>query len=122
MEKASIPKVIVISGKDEKKRAAVVSFLANLGVEPVIPQQENGHKFNLVEKLGKNYEAPFAILLAIVLLSAITFHPIYCEWLCPFKVVSEFEAPTSLATTVALGIFPLAFLGLGAAIFNLRDV
>jgi ferredoxin-type protein NapH len=59
---------------------------------------------------------PFAVLLAIVLLSAITLHPIYCEWLCPFKVVSEFEAPVSLATTVALGIFPLTFLGLVVAL------
>jgi ferredoxin-type protein NapH len=59
---------------------------------------------------------PFAVLLAIVLLSAITFHPIYCEWLCPFKVVSEFEAPTSLRTQVALGIFPLAFAGLVVAL------
>jgi len=55
---------------------------------------------------------PFAILLAIVLLSAISFHPIYCEWLCPFKVVSEFEAPITLATQVALGIFLLTFFGL----------
>jgi polyferredoxin len=59
---------------------------------------------------------PFAVLLAIVLLSAITFHPIYCEWLCPFKVVSEFEAPTSLRTQIALGIFPLTFLGLVVAL------
>jgi ferredoxin-type protein NapH len=59
---------------------------------------------------------PFAILLAIVLLSAITFHPIYCEWLCPFKTVSEFEAPETLATTIALGIFPVMFLGLVVAL------
>ena len=55
---------------------------------------------------------PYAVLLAIVLLSAVTFHPIYCEWLCPFKAVSEFEAPASLRTWVALGIFPVTFLGL----------
>jgi ferredoxin-type protein NapH len=55
---------------------------------------------------------PFAVLLAIVLLSAITFHPIYCEWLCPFKVVSEFEAPITLATRIALVIFIVLFIGL----------
>ena len=65
MEKTSIPKVYVITGKEEKKKAAVVSFLANLGVEPVIPQEENGHKINLVEKLGKNAEVPFAIILLV---------------------------------------------------------
>jgi polyferredoxin len=55
---------------------------------------------------------PYAVLLAIVLLSAVTFHPIYCEWLCPFKVVSEFEAPTTLRTIVSLVIFVSLFAGL----------
>ena len=59
---------------------------------------------------------PFAVLLAIVLLSALTFHPIYCEWLCPFKVVSEFEAPTTLRTQVSLGIFISLFIGLVIAL------
>jgi polyferredoxin len=59
---------------------------------------------------------PFGVLLAIVLLSALTFHPIYCEWLCPFKVVSEFEAPTTLRTQVALGIFVSLFIGLVIAL------
>jgi predicted nucleotide-binding protein len=65
MEKTSIPKVFVITGKDEKKKAAVASFLANLGVEPVIPQEDNGYKTNLVEKLGKNSEVAFAIILLV---------------------------------------------------------
>ncbi len=76
-------------------------FFSRLRKKPVIKRVDRKWRF-----------LPFAILLAIVLLSAVTFHPIYCEWLCPFKVVSEFEAPTSLATKVALGIFPLTFLGL----------
>lgn len=65
MEKTSIPKVFAITGKDEKKKAAVASFLTNLGVEPVIPQEENGHKTNLVEKLGKTSEVAFAIILLV---------------------------------------------------------
>jgi predicted nucleotide-binding protein len=65
MEKTSIPKVFVITGKDEKKKAAVASFLASLGVEPVIPQEDNGYKTNLVEKLGKNSEVTFAIILLV---------------------------------------------------------
>lgn len=65
MEKTSLPKVFVIAGTDEKKKAAVASFLANLGVEPVIPQEDNGHKANLVEKLGKNSEVAFAVILLI---------------------------------------------------------
>jgi ferredoxin-type protein NapH len=55
---------------------------------------------------------PFGILLAIVLLSAITFSPIYCEWLCPFKVVTEFAAPTSLLIIVQTVIFVALFIGL----------
>ena len=55
---------------------------------------------------------PFAVLLAIVLLSAITFTPIYCEWLCPFKIVTEFQAPTSVLGIVQIGIFVLLFIGL----------
>jgi len=80
-------------------------FFSRLRRKPVIKHVDRKWRF-----------LPFAILLAIVLLSAITFHPIYCEWLCPFKMVSEFEAPTSLATTVALVIFPLTFFGLVVAL------
>jgi len=80
-------------------------FFSRLRKKPVVKHVDRKWRF-----------LPFAILLAIVLLSAITFHPIYCEWLCPFKVVSEFEAPTSLATTVALVIFPLTFFGLVVAL------
>lgn len=65
MEKTSIPKVFVITGKDEKKKTAVASFLANLGVEPVIPQEDNGHKTNLVERLGNNSDVAFAIILLV---------------------------------------------------------
>jgi len=65
MEKTSIPKVFVITGEDEKKKTAVASFLASLGVEPVIPQEDNGYKTNLVEKLGKNSEVAFAIILLV---------------------------------------------------------
>jgi polyferredoxin len=76
-------------------------FFSRLRKKPVIKQVDR--KWRLL---------PFAILLAIVLLAAVTFHPIYCEWLCPFKVVSEFEAPTTLRTQVGLGIFISLFAGL----------
>lgn len=55
---------------------------------------------------------PFGLLLAIVLLSALTLEPFYCRWLCPFKTITEFEAPTSTAGIVALIIFPILFAGL----------
>jgi len=55
---------------------------------------------------------PYAVLLAIVLLSAITFSPVYCEWLCPFKVVTEFQAPSSTLAIIQIAIFVLLFVGL----------
>ncbi len=71
----------------------------------------------VIKQVGPKWRLlPFAILLVIVLLSALTFHPIYCEWLCPFKTVSEFEAPTSLRTIAALVIFIALFIGLVIAL------
>jgi Pyruvate/2-oxoacid:ferredoxin oxidoreductase delta subunit len=55
---------------------------------------------------------PWAILVAIVLLSAATFEPIYCMWLCPFKAVTEFPEVRSVQTAVQFGIFIALFLGL----------
>jgi len=56
--------------------------------------------------------APWAILMAIVLLSAATFEPIYCKWLCPFKAVTEFPQVRSTQTAIQFGIFIALFLGL----------
>ncbi len=55
---------------------------------------------------------PFAILVAIVLLSAATLSPMYCAWLCPFKAVTEFEAVTSSIILVQTIIFVALFAGL----------
>lgn len=54
---------------------------------------------------------PYALLLVIVLLSAATLSPTYCEWLCPFKSVTEFEEVTSFKTLVQTIIFVSIFLG-----------
>lgn len=56
--------------------------------------------------------APWAILVAIVLLSAATFEPTYCMWLCPFKAVTEFPQVRSTQTALQFGIFIALFLGL----------
>lgn len=55
---------------------------------------------------------PFALLLAIVLISALTLSPTYCEWLCPFKAVTEYGAITSIITLVQTVIFITLFAGL----------
>ena len=55
---------------------------------------------------------PWAVLLFIVLTSAVTLSPIYCEWFCPFKTVTEFGEITSIMAVVQTVIFVSLFAGL----------
>jgi ferredoxin len=55
---------------------------------------------------------PWAVLAAIVLLSAATFEPTYCRWLCPFKTVTEYPEVRSVETAIQAGIFLSLFSGL----------
>ena len=56
--------------------------------------------------------APWAVLSAVVLLSAALFEPVYCSWLCPFKAVTEYPAVRSLETAIQAGIFLALFAAL----------
>ena len=55
---------------------------------------------------------PWAVLLAMVLLSLALFEPAYCMWLCPFKAVSEYVAARNTVGLVQNVIFILLFAGL----------
>ena len=55
---------------------------------------------------------PWAVLTLVVAGTAISLAPFYCEWLCPFKTVTEFPAVTSLRTGVQFGIFTALFAAL----------
>jgi polyferredoxin len=55
---------------------------------------------------------PWAVLLAMVLLSLALFEPAYCMWLCPFKAVSEYVAARNTIGLVQNVIFVLLFAGL----------
>jgi polyferredoxin len=55
---------------------------------------------------------PWAVLLAMVLLSLALFEPAYCVWLCPFKSVSEYIAARNTVGLVQNGIFIVLFAGL----------
>ena len=55
---------------------------------------------------------PWAVLVTIVLVSAATYAPTYCEWLCPFKAVTEFSEVNSARTLLQAIIFASLFLGL----------
>jgi ferredoxin-type protein NapH len=55
---------------------------------------------------------PYAVLLLIVLASAITLAPFYCQWLCPFKTVTEYQEITSIKTAIQAIIFVSLFITL----------
>jgi ferredoxin-type protein NapH len=55
---------------------------------------------------------PWAVLLAIVLLSLAFFEPAYCVWLCPFKAVTEYIAARNLLGLIQNVIFILLFAAL----------
>jgi polyferredoxin len=55
---------------------------------------------------------PWAVLLAMVLLSLALFEPAYCMWLCPFKAVTEYVAARNLLGLIQNVIFILLFAGL----------
>jgi polyferredoxin len=55
---------------------------------------------------------PWAVLLAMALLSLALFEPAYCMWLCPFKAVSEYVAARNTVGLVQNGIFVVLFAAL----------
>ena len=55
---------------------------------------------------------PFAILLLVVLVSALTLAPFYCQWLCPFKTTTEYPEITSLKTALQAMVFMSLFVAL----------
>lgn len=54
---------------------------------------------------------PVAILLTVVLTSAAILSPTYCEWVCPFRAVSEFDKVVSLKYALQAVIFVGLFIG-----------
>lgn len=59
---------------------------------------------------------PWAVLLAMVLLTLALFEPAYCMWLCPFKAVSEYVAARNTVGLIQNGIFISLFVGLVIAL------
>jgi len=55
---------------------------------------------------------PWAVLLAMALLSLALFDSVYCTWLCPFKTVTEFAQVRSVQTAIQAVIFVALFIGL----------
>lgn len=55
---------------------------------------------------------PWAILITVVLLSAMLLEPVYCMWLCPFKAVTEYPTVRSVETAIQMAVFIALFAGL----------
>jgi polyferredoxin len=55
---------------------------------------------------------PFAVLMFAVLLAFATMQPVYCTWLCPLKVVTEYGAVTNTVRLVQAVIFVTLGVGL----------
>lgn len=63
-----------------------------------------------IRKLDPRWRyGPWAVLLAMVLLSLALFEPAYCNWLCPFKAVSEYVAARNTVGVIQNGIFIVLF-------------
>ncbi len=76
-----------------------------------VPKRAKFRKIDLRWRYG-----PWAVLLAMVLLSLALFEPAYCMWLCPFKAVSEYVAARNTVGLIQNGIFVALFGGLVIAL------
>jgi polyferredoxin len=52
----------------------------------------------------------FALMLFVMILSPIVMSPVYCDWLCPLKAISEYEVVDSIQTALKTVIFIVLFL------------
>lgn len=67
----------------------------------------------VIRKLSDSWKwMPFAVLIMVALTAALTLVPTYCDWICPFKAVTEFEKVTNVETAAKAGIFLSLFAGL----------
>jgi ferredoxin-type protein NapH len=64
-------------------------------------------------KAGPAFRRFNKAFLAFVALAGLgTLVPVYCEWLCPFKLVTEYSEPSDFRSYLALIVFVGLFLGL----------
>lgn len=71
----------------------------------------------VIRKISDSWKwMPFAVLMMVALTAALTLIPTYCDWLCPFKAVTEFEQVTNVESAVKAGVFISLFGGLVVAL------
>jgi ferredoxin-type protein NapH len=67
----------------------------------------------VIKKINEIWKwMPFAVLLMVALTAALTLVPTYCDWICPFKAVTEFEQVTSVESAAKAVVFVSLFAGL----------
>jgi ferredoxin-type protein NapH len=66
-----------------------------------------------IKKIGDNWKwMPFAVLFMVAITAALTLIPTYCDWICPFKAVTEFQKVTGVESAAKAGVFISLFGGL----------
>jgi polyferredoxin len=71
----------------------------------------------VIKKISDNWKwMPFAVLIMVSLTAALTLIPTYCDWICPFKAVTEFEKVTDVESAAKTGVFISLFGGLVVAL------
>ena len=71
----------------------------------------------LIRKISDSWKwMPFAVLILVALTAALTLIPTYCNWICPFKTVTEFEKVTNIESAEKAGVFISLFGGLVVAL------
>jgi ferredoxin-type protein NapH len=125
---AALTKTIIFPGKILGKYSIAGMFVIWIGVSLALGRGlcswfcffgglEDGFSRILKKPIIKNISKkwtylPYAVLLGIVLISALTLSPTYCKWLCPFKTVTEYVEITSVQVLIQTIIFVSLFIGL----------
>jgi ferredoxin-type protein NapH len=125
---AALTKTIIFPGKILGKYSIAGMFVIWMGVSLALGRGlcswfcffgglEDGFSRILKKPIIKNINKkwtylPYAVLLGIVLMSALTLSPTYCKWLCPFKTVTEYVEITSVQVLIQTIIFVSLFIGL----------
>lgn len=69
-------------------------------------------RINLLSKNKEIRDFQFAFFIFIVLVSIGEMSAVYCEWFCPFKLVTEYSPMNSIPGLIAGVIFIVLFFGL----------
>jgi ferredoxin-type protein NapH len=71
----------------------------------------------VIKKISESWKwMPFAVLIMVMLTAGLTLIPTYCDWICPFKAVTEFEQVTNVESAAKAGVFITLFGGLVVAL------